>query len=179
MSLTLCLHVVSQAPQNFRFSEMQDTCDSCFAQSQSIHSVTSLILSHNTTHTHTQIVTLRFHSFMLLPFRKLLGEKWQWVKLVSLFSIHENSLLCCTMQSDTQTSCHKHLPKVELKNVYQSKSPSQLMLDSNIHWFYQFKIYNALHNSLSPSLSPTSTCTQTTPPFPLSLSVSSHTHPPQ
>ena len=38
MSLALCLHVVSKAPQHFRSSEEQTTCDGCFAR-QSICSV--------------------------------------------------------------------------------------------------------------------------------------------
>ena len=40
MSLALCLHVVSQAPQHFRSSEEQTTCDGCFAR-QSICSVSA------------------------------------------------------------------------------------------------------------------------------------------
>ena len=41
MSLALCLPVVSQAPQHFRSSEKQATCEGCFAR-QSICSVISL-----------------------------------------------------------------------------------------------------------------------------------------
>ena len=38
MSLALCLQVVSQAPQNFRSSEMQVTCEGCFPTSLSAQS---------------------------------------------------------------------------------------------------------------------------------------------
>ena len=41
MSLTLCPQVVSQAPQHFRSSKKQATCEGCFAR-QSICSVISL-----------------------------------------------------------------------------------------------------------------------------------------
>ena len=41
MSLALCLQVVSQAPQHFRSSEKQATCEGCFVR-QSVCSVISL-----------------------------------------------------------------------------------------------------------------------------------------
>ena len=58
MSVVLCPQVVSQAPQHFRPSEKQGTCEGCFAR-QSINSVislhsgmtgqnTKLVLSHYT-----------------------------------------------------------------------------------------------------------------------------------
>ena len=51
MSLALCPQVVSQAPQHFRSSETQATCEGCFAR-QSICSVFPFILACPGQYTH-------------------------------------------------------------------------------------------------------------------------------
>ena len=48
MSLALCLQVASQAPRHFRSSEIQTTCNGCFAH-WSVYLITSLDSSLSTT----------------------------------------------------------------------------------------------------------------------------------
>ena len=50
MSLTLCPQAVSQAPQHFRSSETQATCDGCYAEYSQVFDSHSLDLPVITTH---------------------------------------------------------------------------------------------------------------------------------
>ena len=68
MSLALCLRVVSQAPQHFRSSEKQATCEGCFAR-QSICLVISLHSSmsgQNTKLSHVLHTGVASHCISLL-----------------------------------------------------------------------------------------------------------------
>ena len=66
MSLALCSQVVSQAPQHFRSSEIEATCDDCFAH-QSICSVISLHSMSRTVHPQESLMVNAKHSTLGEP----------------------------------------------------------------------------------------------------------------